>query len=285
MRPRERARQPATQRKRASSQLLWPLRYLPVARRPLAPLVLRFGDADAARVAAGTWVPTAASRLQAALATSLRATRQQRAQCVWIAGFAMHRRDFPWGERAAALAQLGSAQGWWGPLALGVPSLAACAPRAPLVPWAHADSDCPVCLQPLTDMLPTADARARAPSGRWSCVHAVCRDCDLAVQRSANSRCPLCRAVRVVRVCRPSVPCARLATAVRSLRSCAAAYNARETLAHTQAPHPTGAPCQSPALAGPLAPSPLPQPCAVRFMCPPRWWFPAVSRLVSGSGC
>ena len=123
---------------------------------------------------------------------SWRPASEARGGRLWLAGY----RPTPaylWGERASALAHYGRQHGFFGAL----PSdLAAERPRAPdPPPWAS--DDCPVCLDPYADPWPSGDVLSRAPLGRWVCgVHAVCIGCDLHVEFSANTRCPLCRAAR-----------------------------------------------------------------------------------------
>ena len=155
-----------------------------------APVVLRFGLPDAAAVAAATWVPTEARRLQSALLRRIAQTRLDRA--IWIAGYPPLR-PFPWAERAIGLADYGWTHGYWGHLP---PSYGAATPAAPAAPpW---DPECPVCLDDYTDLFPTPDAHSRAPPRRWACLHAVCRRCDVICQNGQNDKCPLCRAQRRV---------------------------------------------------------------------------------------
>ena len=157
------------------------------------PLVLRFGDRDAAAMVAGTWAPPP-NRLRTALDALVRETRRRSGDRVWVAGYDTNRSDFPFGERATGLAWYGRNAGWWGALP---PSVADASPRAPdIVPW-H-DDECSVCVEPYADLWPCHNALARAPPGRWACGHAVCRGCDRVVQGMANDRCPLCRAARVI---------------------------------------------------------------------------------------
>ena len=158
------------------------------ARGDTAPLLLRLSDPAAAECVAGVWEPAAASRLRARILSLLNAARAHRGH-VWVAGFDEHRLH-AFGERATALAAFGSMprpgglpQGW-------VPA----APPDPL--WAG--EDCSVCLVAFSSPWPTQDANSRAAPHRWHCPHAVCRGCDAGVQRAANSKCPLCRALRRV---------------------------------------------------------------------------------------
>ena len=68
------------------------------------------------------------------------------------------------------------------------------------------DPDCPICLMPFVDMVPSDALRSRDAPGRWACVpgrglasgHALCRECfDSLIAVHPQARCPLCRAVAV----------------------------------------------------------------------------------------
>ena len=166
------------------------------ARGGSEPIVLRLADRSAAAAVAGVWEPSVEGRLRARLLKLLLATRRDRD--VWVAGYAANVR-YCWGERATALAALASAHGYYGELP---PAWGRAAPRAPAVPpWAVED-ECPVCYDAYTDSLPTPAPRSCAPPGRWAlpCLHAICRECDAAVQAAHNDKCPLCRAPRRVRM-------------------------------------------------------------------------------------
>ena len=167
------------------------------------PLLLRLGDPHAAAIVAGTWAPSAVSRLGGAIDRRLQVTRRQRHGGVWIAGYPSLR-PYGWAERAEALAAYGRSSGFWGDLP---PTYASASPRAPAVPEWVSDDHCPVCLDAYTDEWPSPDPNSRAPPGRWACRrdgtdrpvnHAVCRSCDARVQRMPRPICPLCRADRRV---------------------------------------------------------------------------------------
>ena len=154
-----------------------------------APIVLRLSDPAAAACVAGAWVPRSESQLRSQLQSLLKAAR---ARCgrVWVAGYDPHRR-YPFGERAAALAHYSEQH---------LPPNAVPG-DLPDPPWSGNDApeaDCPVCMQDFTSLWPAPDAQSRAPPRRWHCQHAVCRECDAHVQQAANSKCPLCRALRRV---------------------------------------------------------------------------------------
>ena len=160
-----------------------------------APVILRICHSPAAAALAGTWEPPrSVSQLLGGVLRRMRAARVRRRH-VWLAGFDAHR-PYPWGERASALAAYGATYGLWGSLP---PSYARAAPRAPAAPPWVDDTDCPVCLAAYADAWPSPTPTSRAPSGRWNCSHAVCRECDHTIQNAPRStRCPLCRATRLV---------------------------------------------------------------------------------------
>ena len=118
----------------------------------------------------------------------------------------------PYAERAAALAfygrhgAVGDAMPASWPSAPPPPSTTPDSERMP-----PAGSSCPVCFEDFVDVLPSPDPASRAPPGRWArgderCPHALCRGCDIGVQRAARvtaTRCPECRRPRRLAVRAP----------------------------------------------------------------------------------
>ena len=156
-----------------------------------APAVLRMpmGQplADAHRatmLVAGTWEPPPPMyRQRREIGQMWQAAAAARGGALYLAGYDPTRR-YPWGERAAALVS-----------AVGMP------------PPDDPDTTCPMCMEDYVDMWPTPDPLSRAPTGRWDCPsanprlrHALCRECDAAIQARPPplSRCPICRADRMV---------------------------------------------------------------------------------------
>ena len=83
-------------------------------------------------------------------------------------------RQHAWMERAEAIAQHCRPDRTWGP-------------ALPPVPAAPPTLDqCSICLDDFTDVFPTPAPRSRCPS-RFSCAHAVCRNCDWTLQRNTTN--------------------------------------------------------------------------------------------------
>ena len=109
---------------------------------------------------------------------------------VWL-GEARPHKGNAWADRALAIAQMcrDPRRRW------GVPG-----PDYSHLPTATApaDTECPVCLNDFSDVLPRPEMTSRATGGLFDCAHAVCRACDTRIQASQNAhRCPLCRAQRL----------------------------------------------------------------------------------------
>ena len=107
-------------------------------------------------------------------------------------------RGFWWGERSMAIADASSVTRW-GPTPHTYATVQS--RRAPL---GTIDTDCPVCMEPFSDALPSFDHAARAPE-LFRCTHAVCMRCDAEMERRAL-RCGLCRAERRAHVHRRAEP-------------------------------------------------------------------------------
>ena len=93
----------------------------------------------------------------------------------------------PWADRAHAIAKSCLPDRSWG----GNNPQGNVRPVTPPAPV-----DCCVCFEDLDDPLPTASWTSQAIRGMFDCRHALCRACDLRTQRSANTRCPMCRQPR-----------------------------------------------------------------------------------------
>ena len=101
---------------------------------------------------------------------------------------------YAWADRALAIAQHclptqtePNGRAW----AAAQPDL----PQLPAAPAPDADT-CAVCFEDMTDAFPTPHGNSAMPVGVFHCTHTVCRTCDWDVQRSANPKCPMCRALR-----------------------------------------------------------------------------------------
>ena len=102
----------------------------------------------------------------------------KRAGRLWLAGWATDR-AFRWAERATALARADATQR----------------------DMVAAGEDCPVCLEPFSDTLPSPAVSAPTGADHFTCGrHLLCFECDMRQQASANPRCPLCRGGRTVAV-------------------------------------------------------------------------------------
>ena len=108
----------------------------------------------------------------------------------WLTQAAPHD-NLPWADRAYTIAGLSDPGKAWGHPG---PAFAA-------VPRANPPSTtvCCVCYEDYEDVLPAAGVLAPTYGrrARFACRHAVCRECDMRVQQSANTTCPMCRAGRV----------------------------------------------------------------------------------------
>ena len=168
------------------------------AAAPMAPVVLR-ADGPIARTAAG--LGDCSERDYRRL--------QQILTHLYVAGSECDA-GLPWADRALALARLclptNGAPRTWGVAGQTWPALPQAAPPA--------QTTCPVCLEDLTDPLPTAQWTSQAPVGLggptylYACSHAVCRRCDLRLQHPVQlapggpltvQSCPLCRSPRARR--------------------------------------------------------------------------------------
>ena len=109
---------------------------------------------------------------------------------LWLSGAAAHS-GLPWADRAAAIATLCLPDMVFGSVG---PALAL-RPHAPM----PAPDECCVCYGDFSEPLPSAAMDSPALAGRFACQHALCRACDLDLQRRPSAeRCPLCRQPRRV---------------------------------------------------------------------------------------
>lgn len=101
-----------------------------------------------------------------------------------------------WAQRAAALAHYGQT-GWRSSPAFARPAAwQGVSDATAFASTAGYSQDCPVCLEPYDEDLPSPSALSRSPPGTWRCTHSVCRGCRDAMSiagAQANQRCPLCR--------------------------------------------------------------------------------------------
>ena len=184
-----------------------------LASTPPAPALVRAHLDLAAMVLAGVVDPTTCvyasddtvawpasrgvARLAAHVARAWRAERERRGGRLYLVA-TDECEGRPYAERAAALAFYGRMG------AVGGVMPAPWVDAAPSTQLPPAGEHCPVCLADFTDEWPSPDPNSRAPPGRWAdgavrCQHALCRDCDLGVQRASRDvrrRCPECRRAR-----------------------------------------------------------------------------------------
>ena len=75
----------------------------------------------------------------------------------------------------------------------------AAGPAYAMGPWASppVSTVCAICIDDYDDVLPATGVIAPTAAGHFACPHALCRECDLRVQRSQNTKCPMCRAPRL----------------------------------------------------------------------------------------
>ena len=167
-----------------------------------APAVLRVASPQLAALVAGTWDPRGTRfssadspllehHLIAEVRRLWRRLRDATSGQAWIVA-AVDTWTHVWAQRAAALAHYGH-RGVWevGPAAL-LPAHWASTPIAPPLVQDQTDcTDCPICMEDYTDLLPSQDATSRSMPGRWVCDrHCVCRACAEAL---VDPRCPICR--------------------------------------------------------------------------------------------
>ena len=134
---------------------------------------------------AGLWAPTETetSHTLARAAKTLHRLwrREAKYRTLWACASAPHRLERWASERSRALATA----------AITDPNI------APPTPLTH----CPICLEALSDALPTADKHSTSAS-MFACPsrfpgHTFCRDCETASYgHPSGSKCPLCRAPR-----------------------------------------------------------------------------------------
>ena len=159
---------------------------------PPTPVILRFPTAATAACAANLAPGDPSSRRLLAQVHGLCSElRVATGGSLWLATWPSAR-PAVWGQRASALALTGH-RGLRSPLT--DPEWAG-VPLAP--PPAADDDECPVCFDDFTDTLPSQDARSRSRPRLWACNHCICRQCDSEVEASANTKCPLCRALRQI---------------------------------------------------------------------------------------
>ena len=164
--------------------------------------VLRVASPQLAALVAGTWDPRGTRfgsadspllehHLIAEVRRLWRRLRDATSGQAWIVA-AVDTWTHVWAQRAAALAHYGH-RGVWevGPAAL-LPAHWASTPIAPPLVQDQTDcTDCPICMEDYTDLLPSQDATSRSMPGRWVCDrHCVCRACAEAL---VDPRCPICR--------------------------------------------------------------------------------------------
>ena len=97
--------------------------------------------------------------------------------------------NLPWADRALTIAELCAPGKAWG----------AAGPAYAMGPWASppVSTVCAICIDDYDDVLPATGMLAPTAAGHFACTHALCRACDLRVQRSQNTKCPMCRAPRL----------------------------------------------------------------------------------------
>ena len=106
----------------------------------------------------------------------------------WLTQAAPHD-NLPWADRAFAIAGLSDPGKAWGDPGPAYATVPRAVPPSTTV--------CCVCYEDYEDVLPAAGVIAPTAAGLFACRHAVCRECDMRVQQSAITTCPMCRAGRV----------------------------------------------------------------------------------------
>ena len=160
-------------------------------------VLLRLDCSLAARVAAGVGVPAQQDEgLRKTVRDLWKRAREQWQGAFW-ATWTRNDRGHAWNERARALALIGSTGRVMGGSRWGGYTHASDAPEWIGVDEKVRDEECSICLTAFSDWLPTPDDASRSAPDLFACrTHAVCRQCDVNHQASANNRCPLCRAAR-----------------------------------------------------------------------------------------
>ena len=160
-------------------------------------LLLRLDCMLAARVAAGVGVPAEQDEgLRKTVRDLWTRAREQWQDSFW-ATWTRNNRGHPWNDRSRALALVGSTGRVMGGSRWGGYTQANDSPEWIGIDEPVRDEECPVCMEPFSDWLPSSDDNSRAAPDLFACqAHAMCRQCDASHQASANNRCPLCRAAR-----------------------------------------------------------------------------------------
>ena len=197
-----------------------------LASEPPAPAVVRVHFDLAAMVLAGVVDPSTCiyaagdtdawpasrgvARLAAHVLRAWRAERERRGGLLCLVA-TDECEGRPYAERAAALAFYGRCGAVGGSMPPPWVDAGASTLLPPALTPGDRESQCAVCLSDFTDSLPSPDPDSRAPPGRWAegdvrCPHALCRVCDLDIQRGPNAqaqRCPECRRARRAAVAAP----------------------------------------------------------------------------------